>query len=233
MHADIQTTTIYRLPEPGGSACCYWNGYGAQRNHPAQTMRAFKPSGRHQAQCNASSDSTEPVVLTRTLWNCTGSVSVYLSLPLSCLCCRRSLPLCLSPLPLSIVFLLCMLWSASCCPPAVVVDRSADAVRLARSGEPACSRRREPCHFPDTRSPSILKRLTKGEYDVAEWQSRRRVCPPARPRTAPPRPRRGRPASAPAPSLRPWAGRCPSPPPPAQGPRRRRSPACPADRADN
>ena len=23
-------------PEPGGSACCYWNGYGTQCDHPAQ-----------------------------------------------------------------------------------------------------------------------------------------------------------------------------------------------------
>ena len=25
-------------PEPGGSACCYWNGYGTQCNHPAQGL---------------------------------------------------------------------------------------------------------------------------------------------------------------------------------------------------
>ena len=27
------------LPEPGGSACCYWNGCGTQCNHPAQGTR--------------------------------------------------------------------------------------------------------------------------------------------------------------------------------------------------
>ena len=25
-------------PEPGGSACCYWNGHGTQCNHPAQGL---------------------------------------------------------------------------------------------------------------------------------------------------------------------------------------------------
>ena len=25
-------------PEPGGSACCYWNGYGTQFYHPAQGL---------------------------------------------------------------------------------------------------------------------------------------------------------------------------------------------------
>ena len=30
---------VHRVPAPTrvGSACCYWNGYGTQRSHPAQT----------------------------------------------------------------------------------------------------------------------------------------------------------------------------------------------------
>ena len=29
---------VERRAEPGGSACCYWNGCGTQRNHPAQGL---------------------------------------------------------------------------------------------------------------------------------------------------------------------------------------------------
>ena len=37
------------------------------------------------------------------------------------------------------------------------------------------SRRREFCHFTDIPSPSLLKRLLKGERGAAERQSRRRL----------------------------------------------------------
>ena len=39
------------------------------------------------------------------------------------------------------------------------------------------SRRRD-CHFADIPSPSLLKRLLKGEGGAAKWQSRRRLVGP-------------------------------------------------------
>ena len=32
-------------PEPGGSACCYWSGYGTQYNHPARGQPLVEPGG--------------------------------------------------------------------------------------------------------------------------------------------------------------------------------------------
>ena len=41
MHCRVRTSfpsAVTTCPEPGGSACFYWNGYGTQRSHPAQGL---------------------------------------------------------------------------------------------------------------------------------------------------------------------------------------------------
>ena len=41
----ITWRSIAACPEPGGSACCYWNGYRTQCNHPAQGRTALAARG--------------------------------------------------------------------------------------------------------------------------------------------------------------------------------------------